>query len=76
MSVSRLYLEFFLSLICLLSDSSILHVPVSTAQSWYTAVINVLEYFMEFTGTQSVRPLLYKCMYFCECMECDFMIFI
>ena len=42
--------------------------PVSTAQSWYTAVISAHEYFVEFTGTQSVRHLLLAvyCSYFMQ----------
>ena len=39
--------------------------PVSIAQSWYTATVNAHEYFIEFTGTQSVRLLLLAAYYSC-----------
>ena len=42
--------------------------PISTAQSWYTTMISVHEYFMEFTSAQSVHPLLLAvyCSYFMQ----------
>ena len=54
--------------------------PVSSAQTWYTAMVSVQEYFMEFTSAQSVlSSILFDsfvvpayvnaCVY--ECMRCD-----
>ena len=47
---------FFSFFLCSLFDSSTFQVPVSTAQTWYTSMISTHNYFMEFTGTQSVLP--------------------
>ena len=54
--------------------------PVSSARTWYTAMVSVQEYFMEFTSAQSVLPsalfdlfvvpiCVNACVY--ECMRCD-----
>ena len=66
--VSLLTLFGFFLFLCLLFDPSALQVPISTTQSWYTTVISAHEYFVEFTGTQSVRHLLLAvyCSYFMQ----------
>ena len=66
--INLLTLFGFFLFLYLLSDPSALQVPVSIPQSWYTTAISAYEYFVEFTSTQSIRPLLLTiyCTYFME----------
>ena len=65
---------FVLLFTCMISF--ILQVPVSSARTWYVAMVSAQEYFMEFTSTQRVLFSYFDvpvyanvCMY--ECMRHD-----
>ena len=68
---------FFRFIICLISLA--LQVLVSSAWTWYTAMVSAHEYFMEFTSAQNVLSSLFDlftipiCVNACVygCMRCD-----